>query len=149
MHASFGDGLKILKMCFADVMYIYLLIAASTVLVGITSIILSLDKGNSTEATARYTTFEIQAPFNVQIVVSAVTVFEKMLSAWSSSTRFAAVLWGVHVCIYFCLCAHAGYNHNFRSFLGTWIAFLLNSHLYVQLQFNLSTAALPVQGKVI
>lgn len=135
-------------MWFAGVIYIYLLTAASTFLVGVISIALSLVKENSTESTAQYIAFETQAPFAVQIVVSGVSVLEKILSAWNSSARYAVVSWGIRGGVYLCLCVHAAYTHDFRPFLGTWIAFLLNAHLFLQLSSKSSTVALPVLDKV-
>jgi hypothetical protein len=118
-------------MRFAVVEYIYLLTAISTSLVGLIYIVQSLNKDNSAESTTRYITFESLAPFSVQIVVSALTAFEKLLSAWRSSAHYAVVLWGIYACVHLCLCAHAGYTHDFRPIL--WIAFLLNALLYGQL----------------
>ena len=43
---------------------------------------------------------------------------------------------GLHVCFFSCLCVLAANTPKFRPFLGTWIAFLLNVHLFIELKMQ-------------
>jgi hypothetical protein len=94
-------------------------------------------KETSTEMAVWYSSFVSSAPLALQMALSAVAVVEKTLSArLNRATRFALVLWALHLLVLLCLGLQAAYDNEFRPFLGTWIAFLLNAHLLVQLKFT-------------
>ena len=86
---------------------------------------------------AWYSRFVSSVPLAVQFALSAVAVVEKTLSAsLNRATRLALVFWALHSLVLICLGLLAADKNEFRPFFGTWIAFLLNAHLWVQLRFT-------------
>ena len=97
--------------------------------------------------------FVSSAPLGVQCALSVIAVVEKALldsptrssASLDSRNRFILVSWLLHAVVLICLCRHAVYSHEFRPFLGTWVAFLLNAHLCMQLKlFTMQRDKVPL-----